>query len=62
VLPAVSVQNLGPASFCGGAVNTFPPNGGQYAAFFNNATTLGAGHLTNDLTTAGGTYKPDILA
>ena len=56
--PAVSVQNLGPASFCGGAVNTFPPHSGQYAAFFNNATTLGAGTISQTLlTTAGDTYN-----
>lgn len=56
--PAVSVQNLGPASFCGGAVNTFPPHSGQYAAFFNNAAALGIGSISQTLsTTPGDTYN-----
>lgn len=52
--PAVSVEDLGPTSFCPPSVNTMPPHSGQYAAFFNYAPSVGVGTISQTLSTTSG--------
>ena len=54
--PAVYVASLNQVkSFCNNSVSPFPPNSGLYAAFFNNSAALGAGTISQDLSTTPGT-------
>src|SRR5208283_8994 len=52
--PAVSVENLGPTSFCPPSVNTMPPHSGEYLAFFNYAPSVGVGTISQTLSTTSG--------
>lgn len=54
--PAVYVASLNQVtSFCNNTVSPFPPHSGEFAAFFQNAANLGAGTISQDLSTTPGT-------
>ena len=54
--PAVYVASLNQVtSFCNNSVSPFPPHSGQFAAFFQNSAALGAGTISQDLSTTPGT-------